>query len=90
MTTRSGVASAAAYSTRNIGIAWCAPMWIDRWLVTWKAPRARPPCAICRGLGFIAAEFHYALAGDQESRDRHEDILQRANELRDLREELNR
>eukprot|EP00959_Pyramimonas_sp_CCMP1952_P063714 1331189-Pyramimonas_sp.AAC.1 len=23
------------------------------------------PCAICRGAGAIAAEFHYALAGDQ-------------------------
>eukprot|EP00959_Pyramimonas_sp_CCMP1952_P179863 3760867-Pyramimonas_sp.AAC.1 len=48
------------------------------------------PCAICRGVGLITAEFHYALAGDQEAQDRHEDILQRANELRDLREELKR
>eukprot|EP00959_Pyramimonas_sp_CCMP1952_P195850 4094516-Pyramimonas_sp.AAC.1 len=48
------------------------------------------PCAICRGVGLTTAEFHYALAGDQESHIRHEDILQRANELRDLREELNR
>eukprot|EP00959_Pyramimonas_sp_CCMP1952_P066858 1395916-Pyramimonas_sp.AAC.1 len=48
------------------------------------------PCAICRGVGLITAEFHYALAGDQESLNRHEDILRRANELRDLRKELNR
>eukprot|EP00959_Pyramimonas_sp_CCMP1952_P341897 7162051-Pyramimonas_sp.AAC.1 len=48
------------------------------------------PCAICRGVGFITAEFHYALAGDQESPDSREDILRGANEFRDLREELNR
>eukprot|EP00959_Pyramimonas_sp_CCMP1952_P287452 6012024-Pyramimonas_sp.AAC.1 len=23
------------------------------------------PCAFCRGVGLITAEFHYALAGDQ-------------------------
>eukprot|EP00959_Pyramimonas_sp_CCMP1952_P080689 1685952-Pyramimonas_sp.AAC.1 len=45
-------------------------------------------CAICRGVGLIAVEFHYALAGDQESLDRHEDILRGANGLRDFREEL--
>eukprot|EP00959_Pyramimonas_sp_CCMP1952_P415748 8711152-Pyramimonas_sp.AAC.1 len=48
------------------------------------------PCAICRGVGLITAEFHYALAGDQESLDRHEDILRGANEFRDIRAELNR
>eukprot|EP00959_Pyramimonas_sp_CCMP1952_P217774 4554509-Pyramimonas_sp.AAC.1 len=53
-----------------------------------SAPEA--PCAICRGVGLITAEIHYALAGDQESLDHHEGILRGANELRDLREELNR
>eukprot|EP00959_Pyramimonas_sp_CCMP1952_P342188 7168814-Pyramimonas_sp.AAC.1 len=48
------------------------------------------PCAICRGVGLIAAEFHCAHAGDQETHDRHAGILRRANELKDLREELNR
>eukprot|EP00959_Pyramimonas_sp_CCMP1952_P310455 6497489-Pyramimonas_sp.AAC.1 len=48
------------------------------------------PCAICRGVGPIAAEFHYALAGDQDAANRHGEILRGANELRDLREELNR
>eukprot|EP00959_Pyramimonas_sp_CCMP1952_P158702 3319543-Pyramimonas_sp.AAC.1 len=47
------------------------------------------PCAICRGGGLITAEFHYALAGDQDALDRHEDTLRGANELRDLREGLN-
>eukprot|EP00959_Pyramimonas_sp_CCMP1952_P142657 2986712-Pyramimonas_sp.AAC.1 len=56
------------------------PMWIGSWLETWRVPRARPP---------VLYEFHCALAGDQESFNRLEDILQRANELRDLREELN-
>eukprot|EP00959_Pyramimonas_sp_CCMP1952_P009667 201838-Pyramimonas_sp.AAC.1 len=28
------------------------------------------PCAICRGVGLITAEFHHALAGDQEAHDR--------------------
>eukprot|EP00959_Pyramimonas_sp_CCMP1952_P112699 2356083-Pyramimonas_sp.AAC.1 len=28
------------------------------------------PCAICRGVGFITAEFHCALAGHQESLNR--------------------
>eukprot|EP00959_Pyramimonas_sp_CCMP1952_P319320 6681890-Pyramimonas_sp.AAC.1 len=50
----------------------------------------RGPCPICRGVGLITAEFHYALARDQESLDRHGDILRGANELRDLRGELNR
>eukprot|EP00959_Pyramimonas_sp_CCMP1952_P362567 7592789-Pyramimonas_sp.AAC.1 len=45
---------------------------------------------MCRGVGLITAEFHCALAGDQESLNRHEDVLRAANELRDLREELNR
>eukprot|EP00959_Pyramimonas_sp_CCMP1952_P371668 7782937-Pyramimonas_sp.AAC.1 len=48
------------------------------------------PCAIRRGVGLIAAEFHFALAGYQEAHDRHEYIRQRASELRELREELNR
>eukprot|EP00959_Pyramimonas_sp_CCMP1952_P075475 1577391-Pyramimonas_sp.AAC.1 len=42
------------------------------------------PCAICRGFGLITAGFHSALAGDQGSFNRHEDILRGANELRDL------
>eukprot|EP00959_Pyramimonas_sp_CCMP1952_P346325 7253334-Pyramimonas_sp.AAC.1 len=48
------------------------------------------PCAVCRGVGFIVAAFHCAPAGGQETHDRHEDVLQRANDLTDLREELNR
>eukprot|EP00959_Pyramimonas_sp_CCMP1952_P449205 9405740-Pyramimonas_sp.AAC.1 len=47
-------------------------------------------CAIYRGLGLIAAEFHYALAGDHNAANRHEEILRGANELRYLREELSR
>eukprot|EP00959_Pyramimonas_sp_CCMP1952_P163080 3409029-Pyramimonas_sp.AAC.1 len=48
------------------------------------------PCAICRGVGLITAEFHYALAGDQDAWNRREGILRGTNELRDLREELHR
>eukprot|EP00959_Pyramimonas_sp_CCMP1952_P454366 9469792-Pyramimonas_sp.AAC.1 len=55
-----------------------------------KGSASEAPCAICRGVGLITAEFHCALAGDQEPLYRHEDILRGANELRDLREELNR
>eukprot|EP00959_Pyramimonas_sp_CCMP1952_P106024 2216774-Pyramimonas_sp.AAC.1 len=43
-----------------------------------------------RGVGLIAAEFHYALAGDQDAASRHGETLRGANEFRDLREELNR
>eukprot|EP00959_Pyramimonas_sp_CCMP1952_P118212 2471465-Pyramimonas_sp.AAC.1 len=48
--------------------------------------RGTRPCGSTGGwgVGLSTAEFHYALAGDQETHDRHEDILQRANELRDL------
>eukprot|EP00959_Pyramimonas_sp_CCMP1952_P092728 1940554-Pyramimonas_sp.AAC.1 len=48
------------------------------------------PRAICRGVGLITAEFHYALAGDQDALSRHGEILRGTNELRDLHEELNR
>eukprot|EP00959_Pyramimonas_sp_CCMP1952_P038439 804280-Pyramimonas_sp.AAC.1 len=48
------------------------------------------PCVICKGVGLITAGFHHALAGDQDARNRHEEVLRGANEVRDLREELNR
>eukprot|EP00959_Pyramimonas_sp_CCMP1952_P395587 8288837-Pyramimonas_sp.AAC.1 len=48
------------------------------------------PCAICRGVGLITAEFLYALAGDQDALDRHGEIFRVADKLRGLREELNR
>eukprot|EP00959_Pyramimonas_sp_CCMP1952_P325688 6816680-Pyramimonas_sp.AAC.1 len=48
------------------------------------------PCAICRGVGLTTGEFHFALAGDQETLNRREVTLRGAKELRDLREELNR
>eukprot|EP00959_Pyramimonas_sp_CCMP1952_P006446 134843-Pyramimonas_sp.AAC.1 len=43
------------------------------------------PCAICRGVGLIAAEFHDALAGEHDAVDRQEEILYGANEFRDFR-----
>eukprot|EP00959_Pyramimonas_sp_CCMP1952_P449312 9407953-Pyramimonas_sp.AAC.1 len=30
------------------------------------------PCAICRGVGLITAELHYALAGEHYAEYRHE------------------
>eukprot|EP00959_Pyramimonas_sp_CCMP1952_P132373 2767814-Pyramimonas_sp.AAC.1 len=40
---------------------------VDQQVAGNMAASARePPCALCRGVGLITAEFHYALAGDQE------------------------
>eukprot|EP00959_Pyramimonas_sp_CCMP1952_P415039 8696155-Pyramimonas_sp.AAC.1 len=45
------------------------------------------PFAICRGAGLVAAEYHYALAGDQTAAGRRGEILCGASELGDLRGE---
>eukprot|EP00959_Pyramimonas_sp_CCMP1952_P383524 8036858-Pyramimonas_sp.AAC.1 len=64
---------------------------VDRQLAgNMEGSASEAPCAMCRGVGLIIAEFYYGLAGDQESLNHREDIIRRAVELRDLREELNR
>ena len=47
------------------------------------------PCAVCRGTGTIVAEFTWVLAG-QPANDVDRQAMHSANELRDLREELQR
>eukprot|EP00959_Pyramimonas_sp_CCMP1952_P035152 735947-Pyramimonas_sp.AAC.1 len=48
----------------------------DRQLAgTMEGAATEAPCGICRGVGPIAAEFHYDLAGDQDAANRHGEIL---------------
>eukprot|EP00959_Pyramimonas_sp_CCMP1952_P255855 5344124-Pyramimonas_sp.AAC.1 len=74
---------------RSAGAVLHALMWADSWLALWGAA-TEAPCAICRGVCLITAAFHHALAGDKDTANRDGKILRGANELRDLREELNR
>eukprot|EP00959_Pyramimonas_sp_CCMP1952_P389603 8164184-Pyramimonas_sp.AAC.1 len=41
---------------------------VDRQLAgTMEGAATEAPCASCSGVGLITAEFHYALAGDQDA-----------------------
>eukprot|EP00959_Pyramimonas_sp_CCMP1952_P297227 6218289-Pyramimonas_sp.AAC.1 len=64
---------------------------VDRQLAgTTEGTATVAPCAICRGVGLITAEFDYALTGDQDAANRHVEILRGDIERRGPREELNR
>eukprot|EP00959_Pyramimonas_sp_CCMP1952_P047499 991338-Pyramimonas_sp.AAC.2 len=77
--TRAGGFSVVTYSMRSAGNR-VARARVDRQLAgTMESTATEAPCAMCRGVGLITAEFHDALAGDQDAASRHGGILRGAN-----------